>query len=84
VVVFQAARPGSGNARLRLSKATPPCIFMTFGGPSRVFRGGKLIVDTEIFLPSHANFDFGNLERKQDPVQEIVVTDEEVANMFPS
>lgn len=39
---------------------------------------------TEIFLPSYANFDFGDLERKQDPVQEIVVTDEEIAKMFPS
>ncbi|KAK3207825.1 hypothetical protein GRF29_96g582001 [Pseudopithomyces chartarum] len=38
----------------------------------------------EIFLPSYANFDFGDLERKQDPVQEIVVTDEEIAKMFPS
>jgi hypothetical protein len=35
-------------------------------------------------LPSYANFDFGDLERKQDPVQEIVVTDEEIAKMFPS
>ncbi|KAF2687804.1 hypothetical protein K458DRAFT_414874 [Lentithecium fluviatile CBS 122367] len=38
----------------------------------------------EIFLPSYANYDFDNLENKRDPVQEIVVTDEEVANMFPS
>ncbi|KAJ4303747.1 hypothetical protein N0V90_002648 [Kalmusia sp. IMI 367209] len=38
----------------------------------------------EIFLPSYANFEFDDLERKQDPVQEIIVTDEEVAKMFPS
>ncbi|KAF2240831.1 hypothetical protein BU26DRAFT_525733 [Trematosphaeria pertusa] len=39
----------------------------------------------EIFLPSYiANFDFDDLERKQDPVKDIIVTDEEVANMFPS
>ncbi|KAL5392854.1 hypothetical protein DPSP01_000550 [Paraphaeosphaeria sporulosa] len=38
----------------------------------------------EIFLPSYANFDFDDLERKQDPVQEIVVTDEEREKMFPS
>ncbi|PVH96365.1 hypothetical protein DM02DRAFT_617273 [Periconia macrospinosa] len=38
----------------------------------------------EIFLPSYASFDFDNLERKQDPVEEIVLTDEEIANMFPS
>lgn len=39
---------------------------------------------TEIFLPSYADYQFDDLERKQDPVQDIVVTDEEVANMFPS
>ena len=39
---------------------------------------------TEIFLPSYANYDFQNLENKRDPVQEIIVTDEEIANMFPS
>ncbi|CAI6334637.1 unnamed protein product [Periconia digitata] len=38
----------------------------------------------EIFLPSHSSYNFDNLERKKDPVQEIVLTDEEVANMFPS
>ena len=38
----------------------------------------------EIFLPSYANFDFQSLENKRDPVQDIFVTDEEVANMFPS
>ncbi|KAL1597252.1 hypothetical protein SLS60_008836 [Paraconiothyrium brasiliense] len=32
----------------------------------------------------YANFDFDDLERKQDPVEEIVVTDEERAKMFPS
>lgn len=43
------------------------------------------MVWTEIFLPSYiANFDFDDLERKQDPVKDIIVTDEEVANMFPS
>ncbi|KAF2639929.1 hypothetical protein P280DRAFT_490353 [Massarina eburnea CBS 473.64] len=38
----------------------------------------------EIFLPSYASYDFDHLERKRDPVEDIVVTDEEVANMFPS
>ena len=47
---------------------------------------GLVVTDrrAEIFLPSYANFDFDDLERKQDPVQEIVVTDEEIAKMFPS
>ncbi|KAF9696721.1 hypothetical protein EKO04_005252 [Ascochyta lentis] len=38
----------------------------------------------EMFLPSYADFQFDDLERRQDPVQDIVVTDEEVKNMFPS
>ncbi|KAF2268639.1 hypothetical protein CC78DRAFT_455268 [Lojkania enalia] len=38
----------------------------------------------EIFLPSYADYHFDDLERKQDPVQEIFVSDEEVKNMFPS
>jgi hypothetical protein len=39
---------------------------------------------SEIFLPSYANFNFDDLECRQDPVQEIVVTDEEREKMFPS
>jgi hypothetical protein len=39
---------------------------------------------TEIFLPSYADYHFDDLERKQDPVEDIVVTDEEIAKMFPS
>ncbi|KAF2996459.1 hypothetical protein E8E13_004303 [Curvularia kusanoi] len=38
----------------------------------------------EMFLPSYADFHFDDLERKKDPVEDIVVTDEEVKNMFPS
>ncbi|KAF2005903.1 hypothetical protein P154DRAFT_570633 [Amniculicola lignicola CBS 123094] len=38
----------------------------------------------EIFLPSYADYHFDDLERKQDPVQDIVLTEEEMANMFPS
>lgn len=37
----------------------------------------------EIFLPSYANYHFDDLERRQDPVEEITVTDEEVQKMFP-
>ncbi|OCK81222.1 hypothetical protein K432DRAFT_326777 [Lepidopterella palustris CBS 459.81] len=37
----------------------------------------------EIFLPSYAEHDASDLERKQDPVQDIIVTDEEIASMFP-
>ncbi|KAF2739525.1 hypothetical protein EJ04DRAFT_508805 [Polyplosphaeria fusca] len=38
----------------------------------------------EIFLPSYVDYHFDDLERKQDPVQDIFVSDEEVKNMFPA
>jgi hypothetical protein len=38
----------------------------------------------EIFLPSYADYHFDDLERRQDPVEDIILTDEEVKNMFPS
>ena len=39
---------------------------------------------TEMFLPPYVNYDFTNLEHKQDPVDEIILTEEELANMLPS
>jgi hypothetical protein len=38
---------------------------------------------TEMFLPSYVDYHFDDLERRQDPVQDIILTDEEVKNMFP-
>jgi len=38
----------------------------------------------EMFLPSYVDYHFDDLERRQDPVEDIIVTDEEVRNMFPS
>ncbi|KAH6851399.1 hypothetical protein BKA58DRAFT_67962 [Alternaria rosae] len=38
----------------------------------------------EMFLPSYVDYHFDDLERRQDPVQDIIITDEEVRNMFPS
>jgi len=39
---------------------------------------------SEIFLPSYANDrDSRDLERRQDPVEDIIVTDEEIANWLP-
>ncbi|KAL6157359.1 hypothetical protein ACJQWK_07166 [Exserohilum turcicum] len=38
----------------------------------------------EIFLPSYADYHFDDLECRQDPVQDIILTDEEIKNMFPS
>ena len=37
-----------------------------------------------MFLPSYVDLHFDDLERKKDHVEDIVVTDEEVKNMFPS
>ncbi|EDU44670.1 hypothetical protein PTRG_11620 [Pyrenophora tritici-repentis Pt-1C-BFP] len=38
----------------------------------------------KIFLPSYADYHFDDLERRQDPVQDIILTEEEIKNMFPS
>lgn len=38
---------------------------------------------TDIFLPSYLDYDSADLERKPDPVQDIVLTDEEAAAMLP-
>ena len=40
---------------------------------------------TELFLPSyaHSDYDSHELEHKQDPVQDIILTDEEAAAMLP-
>ncbi len=37
----------------------------------------------ELFLPSYADYDAQDLEHKQDPVQDIILTDEEAAAMLP-
>lgn len=38
----------------------------------------------ELFLPSYANHDGHDLENRPDPIEEIVLTDEEAAAMLPS
>ncbi|KAI9680730.1 MAG: hypothetical protein M1817_004170 [Caeruleum heppii] len=37
----------------------------------------------DIFLPSYADHDSADLERKQDPVHEIVLTEDEIRELFP-
>ncbi|KAF2436122.1 hypothetical protein EJ08DRAFT_579422, partial [Tothia fuscella] len=37
----------------------------------------------EIFLPSYVDHEFENLERKHEPVQDIILTDEECAALLP-
>ena len=41
-------------------------------------------MQADIFLPSYGDYDASSdLERRQDPVHEIVLTDAEVQDMFP-
>jgi hypothetical protein len=42
-----------------------------------------LTLAKELFLPSYVDYDSQDLERRQDPVQDIVLTEEEIAAMFP-
>ena len=42
-----------------------------------------VLIIIELFLPSYAEYDAQDLEHKQDPVQDIVLTDEEAAAMLP-
>ncbi|PSK56777.1 inosine-5'-monophosphate dehydrogenase [Elsinoe australis] len=37
----------------------------------------------DIFLPSYIDYDSSDLERKPDPVEDIILTDEEAAAMLP-
>ena len=42
------------------------------------------LCDTELFLPSYANYEGSHdLEHKQDPVEDIIVTEEEADAMLP-
>lgn len=46
-------------------------------------RIADISIVTELFLPSYADHDSQDLEHKQDPVQDIILTDEEAAAMMP-
>ncbi|KAK4953432.1 hypothetical protein LTR66_013675 [Elasticomyces elasticus] len=37
----------------------------------------------ELFLPSYIEYDAASLELKQDPIEDITLTEEEVAAMLP-
>jgi len=37
----------------------------------------------DIFLPSYADYESSSLERRRDPVHEIVLTDAEIESLFP-
>ena len=50
----------------------------------RLVLAKRLIRVTEMFLPSYVDYDFMDLERKQDPVEDIILTQEELDNMLPS
>jgi hypothetical protein len=42
-----------------------------------------LTLITDIFLPSYLDYDSSDLEHRPDPVQEIILTDEEAAAILP-
>jgi hypothetical protein len=44
---------------------------------------GLIHACTELFLPSYCDYDFPDLEHRSDPVQDIILTDEEAAAMLP-
>lgn len=50
---------------------------------SCVKRGQGFDWNQELFLPSYADYESQDLEHRQDPVEEIIVTEEEIALMFP-
>lgn len=37
----------------------------------------------EIFLPSYVDCDYVPLENRREPVHDIILSDEEIKNMFP-
>jgi hypothetical protein len=62
-------------SRLRLEPGYAESLFY----PS--YLGLTLI--TDIFLPSYLDYDSSDLEHRPDPVQEIILTDEEAAAILP-
>ncbi|KAK7552431.1 hypothetical protein IWX47DRAFT_910404 [Phyllosticta citricarpa] len=49
--------------------------------PRLVLTAAPALLD--IFLPSYADYDTSDIDRRPDPVDEITLTDEEIADMFP-
>jgi hypothetical protein len=46
-------------------------------------RYNQLMLIADIFLPSYLDYDSSDLEHRPDPVQEIILTDEEAAAILP-
>lgn len=61
-------------SRLRLE---PGYVYITC-----LIHASELTTETDIFLPSYMDYE-SDLEHRPDPVQEIVLTDEEAAAIFP-
>jgi hypothetical protein len=62
----------------------PRYVVVTHSYPPRMELGVGTNGMIEIFLPSYADYQFDDdLETRQDPVRDIIVTDEEVEKMFP-
>lgn len=70
-----------------LSKSEHTVVDLGHGGAPRLVSCVKSSQgfdwNQELFLPSYADYESQDLERKQDPVQDIVLTEEEIAAMFP-
>jgi len=55
-----------------------------FCGQHCLFMIKRLTSVIELFLPSYVDYDFIDLEHKQDPVEDIILTQDELDNMLPS
>ncbi|KAM0718157.1 hypothetical protein Q7P37_006489 [Cladosporium fusiforme] len=70
-----------------LSKSEHTVVDLGHGGAPRLVSCVKSSQgfdwNQELFLPSYADYESQDLERKQDPVEDIVLTEEEIAAMFP-
>ncbi|KAI5248933.1 hypothetical protein E4T47_05270 [Aureobasidium subglaciale] len=69
-------KSGCTNRRVGDSLSKSEYTVVNIGGPEN-----PRLVD--IFLPSYLDYDSSDLEHRPDPVQEIILTDEEAAAMFP-
>jgi len=85
----EAARPARRLSLLSSSLAKADYTVVNVGSPE----APRLITcvkasqgfdwNQEIFLPSYIDHDSGNLERRQEPVRDIILTDEEAASLLP-
>ncbi|GAB7324770.1 hypothetical protein MBLNU13_g08621t1 [Cladosporium sp. NU13] len=84
---FWYADPSLCATGSSLSKSEHTVVDLGHSGTPRlvscVKRGQGFDWNQELFLPSYVDYDSQDLERRQDPVEDIVLTEEEIAAMFP-